>query len=165
MNTTFATLLQQILNEQELNLTELSTLLYNLGLNITYSALYSYYSSSSVPPFVSAKKILNLCKIKISDKELEDVLETSKKVSRNENIYKDRIMRLDVKIKPESISKEYSRNPEGLRNLIDLRSEELFTDDELITKYSAMGKRKLGAYISYLIKKDLIENGLLKEEE
>ena len=151
MNTTFARILQQILDEQNVNLTILADELYSLGLNITYSALYSYYSSTCVPPFSTAKKILHFCKIEISDKELE-------------NIYKDRIMRIDVKIKPEIISQKYKYNPEGLKNIIEMRADEIFGDEELVTNYSANGKRKLGAYISYLIKKDLLENEILEEE-
>ena len=165
MNITFATLIQQILDEQDINLTELSNLLYNLGLNITYSALYSYYSNSSVPPFETARKILKLCKVETDREDLEQILLTSKEVSKNESIYKERIMRLDVKIKPENISKDFAKNPDGLRNLIDLRAEELFGNEELTMKYSAVGKRKLGAYISYLIKKDLTENDIIKEND
>lgn len=164
MNTTFARILQQILDEQNVNLTILADELYSLGLNITYSALYSYYSSTCVPPFSTAKKILHFCKIEISDKELENILEVSKKIARNENIYKDRIMRIDVKIKPEIISQKYKYNPEGLKNIIEMRADEIFGDEELVTNYSANGKRKLGAYISYLIKKDLLENEILEEE-
>lgn len=162
---TFARLIQQILDEQSINLTTLSTELYDLGVNITYSALYSYYSGSSVPTMDTAKNILKVEKIKFSDDELKNVLEYSKKISRNENIYKDRILRIDVKIKPEVISREFERNPNALRNLIDIRSDELFGDNDLILQYSANGKRKLGAYISYLIKKDLLENNLINEEE
>lgn len=164
-NTTFSRLLQQILDDQNINLTDLSNILYNLGLDITYSALYSYYSGVCVPPFSTAKKILGLCNASMEDKTLEGVLNKSKEVSRNENVSKEKIMRIDVKIKPESISKNYIRNPTALRSLIDLRAEELFSDDELNTKYMATGKRKLGAYIAYLIKKDLIENDVLKEDE
>lgn len=164
-NTTFSRLLQQILDDQNINLTDLSNILYNLGLDITYSALYSYYSGVCVPPFSTAKKILSLCNAGMEDKVLEEVLSKSKEVARDENINKERIMRIDVKIKPETISRGYTKNPMGLRNILDLRAEELFADDELNTKYMAIGKRKLGAYIAYLIKKDLIENGILKEED
>lgn len=165
VKTTFSRLIQQILDENNINLSELSTELYDLGLNITYSALYSYYSGSSVPPFRTANKILKSERVFINDKELDEILTYSSKISKTENIYKDRILRLDVKIKPEVISKEFENNPNGLRSIIDLRSNELFGDEDLITKYSVNGKRKLGAYISYLIKKDLIENGLIKEDK
>ncbi len=164
VKTTFSRLIQQILDENNINLTELATELYDLGLDIKYSALYSYYSGSSVPPFRTANKILTSERIFINDNELDEILAYSSKISKTENIYKDRILRLDVKIKPEVISKEFENNPDGLRNIIDLRSNELFGDDDLITKYSVSGKRKLGAYISYLIKKDLIENELIKNE-
>lgn len=158
-------MIQQILDEQNINLTNLATELYDLGVNITYSALYSYYSGSSVPPIKMAKDILKTEKIYFKESELEEILEYSKKISRNENIYKDRILRIDVKIKPEVISKEFQHNPNSLRNIIDIRTNELFGDNDLITQFSANGKRKLGAYISYLIKKDLYENGLIDEEE
>lgn len=162
---TFSRLIQQILDEQNMNLTTLATELYDLGVDITYSALYSYYSGTSVPPIKMAKDILKTEKIYFKESELEEILEYSKKISRNENIYKDRILRIDVKIKPEVISKDFQHNPSSLRNIIDIRTNELFGDNDLITQFSANGKRKLGAYISYLIKKDLIENGLIEEDE
>ena len=55
---TFSRLIQQILDEQNMNLTTLATELYDLGVDITYSALYSYYSGTSVPPIKMAKDIL-----------------------------------------------------------------------------------------------------------
>lgn len=161
---TFSRLISQILDEQNINLTELANELYDLGLNITYSALYSYYSGASVPPFRTASKILKLENIHIDNNELDGILSYSKKISKDEDIYKNKILRIDVKIKPEVISKRFENNPNGLRNLIDLRANEVFSDEDIITQYSVIGNRKLGAYISYLIRKDLIESGLLKEE-
>ena len=46
-----------------------------------------------------------------------------------------------------------------------MRADEVFGDENLITQFSASGKRKLSAYVAYLIQKDLKENGLITEED
>ena len=58
MELTFSRLIIQILQDQNLNLTQLHKELYDLGLNITYASLYGYYTGKMVPPFSKAKEIL-----------------------------------------------------------------------------------------------------------
>lgn len=162
---TFNRILSQILEDEELNLTQYCKEINDLGVNITYPCLYSYYCGYTVPGFSKAKKILKASKIKYSNEELEEILEYSKKISTENNSEESRVMTLTLKIKPKLISKNFESNPLGLKSIIKLRSNELFSDKDLLTQFSAENKNKLSSYIAYLIKKDLIENKLIKEEE
>jgi len=165
MEITFGRIIQQILEEQNLNLTELFKELYDLGMNITYASLYSYYTGSVIPSFQTAKKILSLEKYNINDQELEEILAYSKKIFNQEKANENELLRLHIKIKPENISKKYEHDSKTLKSIIEMRADEITGNDDLITQYTASGKRKLSSYIAYLIKKDLEDNGYLKGED
>lgn len=160
----FSRLILQILREQNINLTKLYKDLNNLGLNITYPSLYSYFTGVVVPPFSTAKKILKIEKIEIDDEELENVLSYSKKVYKSEKDDANKILNLNLKIKPESVDEDFKQNSKYLKSVIEMRADEVFTDENLVTQFSASGKRKMSAYVAYLIKTDLEKNGLIAKE-
>ena len=163
MDTTFRRLLIDILTDRNINLSNLYNELNDLGLNIKYSSLYSYFIGVVVPPFNVAKKILNIEHVTLNDNELEQILSRSKRVSKMERQENDDVLNLNLKIKPELIDQKYKSNSRSLRNMIEMRTEELFVDDDLQVKFSALGKRKISAYVAYLIKKDLLESGFIEE--
>lgn len=157
---TFNRILSQILEEEEINLTKYCKELNDLGVNITYPCLYSYYCGYTVPGFSKAKKILKVSKIKYSSDELEEILEYSKVISSENNIEENRIMTLTLKVKPEEVSTELT--PSTLKNILNIRAGELFNQN---VNFSTDKKGKLSSYFAYLVKKDLEENNLIKREE
>lgn len=166
MEITFGRIIQQILEEQNLNLMELYKELYDLGMKITYASLYSYFTGTVIPSYQTAKKILTLEKYNISDQELEEILAYSRRIFNQEKEDENELLRLHIKIKPESISKKYEHDSKTLKSIIEMRADEITGNDDLITQYTASGKRKLSSYIAYLIKKDFEENGyLIKGDE
>lgn len=164
MNVTYSTLLTQILQEQDINLANLHNELCDLGMKITYASLYSYFNGAVIPPYSVAKEILRLEKINIDSEELEAILDYSKKVAKQERSDDGKILNLNLKIKPEYIDLSYKKNAQGLKNIIEMRAEELFGNEELMSTFQAGGKRKLSAYVAYLIKKDLEDSDFIKEE-
>lgn len=162
---TFSRLILQIIRDQKINLTKLHKDLYDLGLNIKYPSLYSYFTGVVVPPFSIAKKILKIERIDMDDEELEQVLRYSKRVQRAEKDDANKVLNLNLKIKPELVGDSFKQNSKYLKSVIEMRADEVFGDENLITQFSASGKRKLSAYVAYLIQKDLKENGLITEED
>jgi len=162
---TFSRLILQMLRDQNINLTKLYKDLYDLGLNITYPSLYSYFTGVVVPPFSTAKKILKIEKVKMPDEELEEVLAFSKRIQKSEKDDENKILNLNLKIKPESVGIDFKQNAKYLKSVIEMRSDEVFGDENLITQFSASGKRRFSAYVAYLIQKDLKENGFIPAEE
>ena len=162
MELTFSRLIIQILQDQNLNLTQLYKELYDLGLNITYSSLYGYYTGKMVPPLSKAKEILKIENIEIDAEELEAILEQSKQIQKQEKSQEDKILNLNLKIKPELVDGIYKQQAKYLKSVIEMRADELFGDENLVTQFSASGKRKISLYVAYLIKKDLEESGLLE---
>nr|MBQ4458676.1 hypothetical protein [Clostridia bacterium] len=158
MNLTFSALLRQILEERNINLSKLFRELFDLGMDLTYASLYSYYIGKTAPPFEVAKKIITLENLNIENDDIEKILEYSRKISKSENEEKEKILNLNLKIKPTSISKAYKNSANELRSLIEMRAKELFGDEDMVTQFSAPGRRKISAYMAYLIKKDLEEN-------
>lgn len=165
METTFRRLLIDILEDRNINLADLFNELNDLGLNITYSSLYSYYTGTVIPPFRTAKKLLKKENVILDDDELEAILDKSRKIAKSERDDASNLLVLNLKIKPDLIDEGFKNNSSALRNIIALRAEELFVDDELMTKFAALGKRKLSAYVAYLIKKDLIESEFISDKE
>ena len=164
MELTFSRLIIQILQDQNLNLTQLHKELYDLGLSITYASLYGYYTGKMVPPLSKAKEILKIEKVEIDDDELIAILEQSRQVQKVENYQEDKILNLNLKIKPELVGGAYKQQAKYLKSVIEMRADELFGDENLVTQFSASGKRKISSYVAYLIKKDLEESGLLEVE-
>jgi len=162
---TFSSLLLQILQEQNLNLTELYKELNDLGFYITYPSLYGYFTGKMVPPFLKAKEILKVEKLNIDDEELARILNHSKRIQKEDYDENEKILTINLKIKPELIDPKYTLQPKYLKSVIEMRAEEIFGNNELITQFSASGKRKLSAYIAYLIKKDLEESGFVEEKK
>ena len=164
METTFYTLIHRILQDRDMNLTRFYKELADLGLNITYPSLYAYYTGTTVPPYSMAKKILKLARVQISNDELEQILEYSKKAYRDEKTENNNELHINLKIKPKNINEDYKNNADGLKTIMEMRADELFGKDDEISRASSGGKRKISSYISYLIKKDLEENGFLESE-
>lgn len=155
--TTFSGILRQILMDEDLNLTQFHSKLSDLGLNITYPSLYAYYMGKTVPTFRCAKEILEKVKMHFETEELLDILEYSRALNKVEN-EDDKILHLNLKIKPEEIDERFKNSSKLLKSTIEMRSKELFGDNELVTQFSASGKRKISSYIAYLIKEDLTKN-------
>lgn len=101
----------------------------------------------------------------MDDEELEQVLRYSKRVQRAEKDDANKVLNLNLKIKPELVGDSFKQNSKYLKSVIEMRADEVFGDENLITQFSASGKRKLSAYVAYLIQKDLKENGLITEED
>lgn len=162
-NITFNRILSQILEDEELNLSEYFKELFNLGVDITYPCLYSYYCGYTVPGFSKAKKILKASRVVYSNDELEQILEYSKKISSENNLEDPKIMTLTLKIKPELVSNNLT--PSTLKNIMNLRANELFNKEGSTIDFQSDKKGKLSTYIAYLVKKDLEENNLIEREE
>lgn len=165
MNTTFDTLLHRYLQERDINLTRYYKELNDLGLNITYASLYAYYTGTSIPQYSTARKILKLSRMNIANEELEQILEYSKKVNKEEKTDLNNELHINLKIKPKNVDKNFANNAKGLKTIIEMRADELFGKDDEITSATAGGKRKISSYLSYLIKRDLIESGFIKEDK
>lgn len=166
MEQTFSRIIHDICNDKGFSLKDLYRDLYDLDVNITYSSLYSYSSGSVIPPYSIAKEILKKEDYLLESEELEEILNYSKKVFQQEKSDDNKTLYLNLKIKPKNISKQFINNADGLKSVIEMRAEELFAgQEELITMFSANGKRKLSAYVAYLIKEDLIRNKFIKENE
>lgn len=164
MDITFSRLISQILIEQNINLTELYKDLNNLGINITYSSLYAYFKGTNVPPISVARQILVSENICVNDNELNDILKLSKNIQKSETEDINKTLRFNLRIKAGSINNKYELNPKLLKSVIEMRANELFGNEDLVTQYSASGKGKLSAYITYLIKNDLKKSGYIEEK-
>ena len=162
-NTTFSSLLRQILMDENLNLSQFHSKLVDLGADITYPSLYAYYMGKTVPTFSCAKEILEKEKVKVNTEDLLSILKYSRELGKVERNDEDKILHLNLKIKPEQVNKDFKNSAKLLKSTIEMRSKELFAGNEqLITQFSATGKRKISAYIAYLIKEDLNKNNYFK---
>lgn len=114
--------------------------LSNHDCNIAYSSLVRYISGSACPSFGKAKLILKAFEYDIDDNELQEILSNSKKATdENDNsIMKGTVL---------------SSSDFGVSTV---QLEELINQRILETETSSFSK-----YIATLVKKDLIENGLL----
>lgn len=162
---TYSTLLRQILEDQNINLKELHADLLNLDIDITYPSLYGYLTGKTVPAFELAKEILAKENYVIDDADLISTLKYSRKKWKEAQQGEDSVLDIHMKIKPETIDKTFMNNTAALKSALEMRAEELFTDTELVTQFTASGKRKLGAYLAYLVRKDLIENDFIEGDE
>ena len=163
MEKTFSAILHRILQENNLDLKKFYNELNDVGIIVTYSSLYAYYIGTTTPPYSLAKRIIKHSKMDIQTDELEEIITNSKKQAKE---YRDenKILNINAKIKPENIDVDYEQNASGLKSIIELRVDELFSkNDGLVTQISG-GKKKLSAYVAYLIKKDLEENGIIKRK-
>ena len=161
---TYSTLLRQILEDQNYTLRDLHEELLNLDYEITYASLYSYLTGKTVPSFDIAKSILEKERYEIEEDELRETLVFSKKKWKENQQEDSNLLNMHVKIKPGTIAPSFQNNAETLKSTIEMRAEELFSDSDMITQFTAGGKRKISAYIAYLIKKDLMENDFIQED-
>ena len=108
--------------------------------NIAYSSLVRYVSGSACPSFGKAKSILNTFKYQISDEELQELLDNSKKATdeNDSSIMKGTVLS----------SKDF--------DISVVQLEELISQRILETESPSFSK-----YVSNLIKDDLTRNGLL----
>lgn len=164
LNIAFSDILTRILSDKDVNLTELHKELLNLGLDITYSSLYTYYNGTAVPRYSMAKKLLKLERYSIKDEDLEDVLEISKKIVKEKRDDVRDILPMYLKIRPEEIHKKYRGNPLALKEDLRVRINEEFNEEDKIELTSMNNLKKFSAYVTKLIKKDLESNGFLKEK-
>ena len=158
MKTTFSMILRQYIEEKGLNLTEYCNQLNDLGIYVSYPSLYAYYTGKNVPSYEIARKILDYQKENLNEKEIIATLKYSRDIIKQENDNDD-LLNVNLKIKPEQIDARYKNSSKYLKSAITMRAEELFGKDNLVTQFSKSGKGKLSAYVAYLIKEDLKNNG------
>ena len=121
--------------------------LNNNNCSLSYSTIRKYKDNQTLPTFEKAKEIITILKHPIKDNDLLECLAYSRKwLETNDN--KTEYLTTAIRINPNWLGLSLNE----LNNLIDIRCKELFSDDN----------KKIGAYIYYLIKKDLEENDLLK---
>lgn len=153
---TYSVLLKQIMKEKNMDLRSYHRELEYLDIDINYKSLSCYCNGTRVPPFDKAKEILSKENYEIEDNELKQILAESRK-QRLETVKDDpSIVNIQVSINTENIDKSYEKKSDKLRLDLNRRIEELFIDEE---------KKGMSRYITYLIKKDLMENDFIGGEE
>lgn len=150
MQTTFSTLLVQLMEQMSFNTKETCDFLKHNGIDVPYSTFSSYKSFETVPSIERARSIINAFGYQISEAELKEIISYSREESRKlkeSNGYVQTGIRLSAKQFGKDIDSEQ------LDVMLTQRAS------ELIEKQPS-----LNSYVTYLIKKDLIESGYLKEE-
>ena len=162
MKETFERKLKRILEEKQKSLIKIHEELEDKNVIVTYASLYSYLTGKSIPPQQKAEQILSALGYNTEKEELTNVIEVSKNVHA-ERRKKETILHLNLKIKPEMITKEFQNDPEKAKKIIDKRASEFFGEKPESLKKKK--KRKLSAYIAMLIKEDLEENSYLERQD
>ena len=162
MKETFERKLKRILEEKQKSLIKIHEELEDKNVIVTYASLYSYLTGKSIPPQQKAEQILSALGYNTEKEELTNVIEVSKNVHA-ERRKKETVLHLNLKIKPEMITKEFQNDPEKAKKIIDKRASEFFGEKPESLKKKK--KRKLSAYIAMLIKEDLEENSYLERQD
>ena len=135
---------------------ELESLLKSSGnFNISRSSITQYHSGMIIPPFLKAKAILDVLEYSMDDQELTEVLEESKENSKQvKELYgyaADEKARKTVVLNYGQLMRGYE-SFESME-ILNKRIEELYGNE---TSFSA--------YVNSLIRKDLAEYIISKEE-
>lgn len=150
MNTTFSILLSQLIEQMGFTTRQACSFLKKKDVHIPYSTLAGYKAFDTVPSIDRARQILNAFSYDIDDSALNELIEYSKEENRKlkeSNGYVQTGIRLSVKQFGKNIDNEQ------LSLILTQRANEL---SELIE-----GQPSLNSYVSYLIKKDLMESGYI----
>ena len=147
-NITFSALLTQILSASGLNLREAQQFLSENGADVPYSSLAAYKTFTAVPAYDRGKEILDAFHYVMDDDELIEILQYSrselKEYKEDERQYVNKGIRLSAKYFKEGITTD------ELESLVETRIQEL-------------NEKNWNTYIASLIRKDLIEDGLITE--
>ena len=147
---TFATLFGQILIASDMNLRQAQAFLEDRNVQVPYKSLSAYKTFTAVPAYDRALDILKAFDYEITDEELSDLLQYSatelKQYREDAKKYLVRGVRFNPKFFAEDLSSD------DLEFIINQRVDEA-------------GDGNLNAYLSRLVKEDLIENGFLEEEK
>lgn len=148
MNTTFSSLITQLMEQMDFSTKDTCKFLSDKGIDIPYSTFASYKSFDTVPSINRAKQILDTFNYEIGDEELREMIQYSKEENRKlkeSNGYVQTGIRLATKQFSNDIDSEQ------LQVMITQRANELIENQPSIN-----------SYVTYLIKKDLIDSGYLK---
>lgn len=147
----FSVVLRQLIDYSELSMRDLAAELKQSGSNISYPALAAYKNYYSVPPFDRARQILDMFQYEISDDELIAMLEYSRSELKSMREDNYSVIQQGLRIPASQFGQSY--NAIQVRDIIDQRIEELLPENG-----------NFNAYVTYLIKNDLIMSGYLTKE-
>ena len=153
--TTFSALLTQLTDAQGKSFADIKRMLDEKNISVSYPALLSYKSGRIVPTFEIANMILSAFDYNMTYDELYEMLQYSRSQLRTINEDDHQYFQTSLRINPKNIDEDL--NGSVLERILNERAEELFSDEKLAKEFK-VGKRKLNAYITYLIKKDFKEN-------
>ena len=130
------------------------------GVDTTYRTIQRYKKGQMVPPFLTAKKILEAVNIKIEDKKLKEILEFSK-----ENMRED----VEKKSSPTFVRTDMNDETDTLKDsyTISLNINDLDFNASPEVKKEMLNERLINLYGEINLKKyieDLIYNDLFKGE-
>jgi hypothetical protein len=147
---TFSALMLQLMQASSTALKQLFESLKQNGSSITYTSLSAYKTGTVIPPFEKASEILKVFGYEMSQDDLTSVLSYSRQELKN---YKDETgtsHSQGIRILPSIFGEEYSSAQ--IMSRVDQRVNE-------------GGFGNINNYINHLIKKDLVENNYMEDEE
>lgn len=130
------------------------------GIETTFRTIQYYKKGQVVPPFLTAKKILEAVNIKVEDKKLKEILEFSKKTTREDVEKKSSptFVRTDMNDETDTLKDSYT---------ISLNINDLDFNASPEVKKEMLNERLINLYGEINLKKyieDLIYNDLFKGE-
>jgi ribosome-binding ATPase YchF (GTP1/OBG family) len=130
------------------------------GIETTYRTIQRYKKGQMVPPFLTAKKILEAVNIKLEDKKLKEILEFSKETMREDVEKKSSptFVRTDMNDETDTLKDSYT---------ISLNINDLDFNASPEVKKEMLNERLINLYGEINLKKyieDLIYNDLFKGE-
>ncbi len=147
---TFSALLTQILGASSMNLKQSLAVLHERGVSISYSSLSAYKAFTAVPSYERAQEILRAFDYEISDEELTEVLQYSRSELKEYREDARKYLNSGIRLNPKYFG-------EGMTSA-DL---ELLISEQI----DDAGDGTMNAYLSRLVKEDLIRSGLLESED
>lgn len=152
-NITFSMLLTQILNGSGIRYAKTGyEHIHERGVPISYSTFANYKSFTTVPTFNTARSILNCFDYRIDDSELQDIIDYSNRELKANRSGIRRTFQRGISMNPDYF--EDGMSVEQLQSMLEDRVTEEFGEDGTINQY-----------ISYLVRKDLGDNGLIEISE
>ena len=145
---TFSRIMRQLLESSGITMRQLYRKLIEMNSDISYPALGSYKNYDSVPSFVRARMILDAFGYEVTDEELSEILQYSRAELKTIREDDQTMIQQGVRLSPRNFSK--NMKADELRSMIDQRIAELGPD---ISNFNS--------YITWLIKDDLMQSGLL----
>ncbi|MBR3354262.1 MAG: hypothetical protein IKG47_02705 [Oscillospiraceae bacterium] len=144
---TFSGILIQLMDGSRMNLRKAHDMLKEKGIQVSYQSLAAYKAFTGVPAYDKAQAILTAFDYPIEESELFDILENSRDRLKEMNQDSRKYLQRSIRINPNLFNSDMT--VEALELLLEQRIEEL-------------GENTVNAYVSNLIKKDLIESGYIE---